>query len=62
MTSENKLLTLEEASQYLRMSKSWLYKQTMNKRITHLKPTGHKVFFYKKDLDNYLNKNVIKAE
>ena len=52
------MLTFEEASLYLKVSKSFLYKATSDRSITFFKPTGGKlIYFSRKDLDVWLTKN-----
>ena len=48
------ILTLEEAAQYLHVSKSYLYKQTSRKLIPYYKPTGKLCYFKRQDLDAWL--------
>ncbi len=54
-TSKN-LFTLDEASDYLTISKSDLYKKTSQKAIQFYKPGKH-IYFKKTDLDNYILSN-----
>jgi excisionase family DNA binding protein len=49
-------LTTIEASKYLGVSISTLYKYTHTKAIPFFKPTGRKNYFLKDDLDNFLLK------
>jgi excisionase family DNA binding protein len=46
-------MTLVEASQYLGISKSGMYKYTHERRIPYHK-MGKRVFFYTKDIDEWL--------
>lgn len=55
---ERSVLTLEEACEYLHLSKSTVYKLTMNRKIKHSKP-GKRLYFKKCDLDAYLTSNTI---
>jgi excisionase family DNA binding protein len=48
------VLTLEEASRYLQLSKSCLYKMTANKEIAHYIPGGKKIYFRRTELDNWV--------
>lgn len=48
------VLTLEEAANYLSLSKSSLYKITSNKQISYYNPGGKKIYFRKSDLDNWI--------
>ncbi|MGH9428615.1 MAG: helix-turn-helix domain-containing protein [Terriglobia bacterium] len=52
-----KPLTLAEAAEYLDASKSHLYQLTCKSQIAHYKPNGKKIFFDKRDLDEYLLRN-----
>ena len=53
------VLTLNEASEYLGVSRSYLYKLTSGRAIKHYKPTGKKIYFKKEDLDDFLTSNEI---
>lgn len=55
-TINNEVFTLEEACEYLSISKSSLYKMNMVKTIPFYKPK-RKVYYKKSDLDKYLNSN-----
>ncbi|SNB12281.1 putative excisionase [Flavobacterium psychrophilum] len=48
------VLTLEEAAEYLQLSKSCLYKMTSNKEISHYVPGGKKIYFRRTELDNWV--------
>lgn len=52
----NEVFTLDEACEYLSISKSSLYKMNMEKVIPFNKPS-RKVYYKKSDLDNFLNSN-----
>ena len=54
-------LNTNEASLYLDISKSYLYKLTMEKTLNFYKPNGKKIYFKKIDLDNYLNSKKSKS-
>ena len=47
-------LTLEEASDLLKVSKSFLYKLTSSKQIPHFKPSGKLIYFQKSDLEKWI--------
>jgi excisionase family DNA binding protein len=49
-----KVLTFEEAANYMGMSKSCLYKMTSQKLISHYKPNGKMIFFELEELEAYL--------
>ncbi len=58
---ENRIFTIEEARQYIGVSKSHLYKLTSNNLIPHYKPTGRKIYFEKRELDQWLLRNRVKT-
>ena len=63
-TSENNVnefLNTNEASLYLDISKSHIYKLTMLKTLKFHKPNGKKIYFKKTDLDYYLNSKISKS-
>lgn len=52
------MLSFEEACEYLKISKSFLYKLTSNRSIPFYKPTGGKIIrFNREDLDQWLLQN-----
>lgn len=51
------ILTLREASSYLQLSRSSLYKMTHNKKIPHYVPGGKKIYFRKKELNEWIEKS-----
>ncbi len=54
-------LTLEEAADYLGLSKSTLYKLTSANKIPHYKPQGKRVYFAKSELNTWLLRNPVKT-
>lgn len=50
---------MEEASKYLGVSKSTLYKLTSTRKITFTKPNGGKIYFNKSNLDEWLQLNEV---
>lgn len=60
LQSQERPLTLQEAAQYLNLSKSRLYVLTSTAQIPHFKPSK-KIFFQRKDLDAYLLQNRINS-
>ena len=60
--SSKETLTLDEATTYLQVSKSFLYKLTSKNEITHYKPSGKLIYFQKSDLDNWMLQNESKSE
>jgi excisionase family DNA binding protein len=51
------VLNLNEASKYLDISPSHLYKLTSNKQIPHFCPQGKKLYFKREELDQWLQRN-----
>ena len=51
------ILSVEEACEHTSLSKSYLYKLTHLRKISHFKPGGKLVYFLKEDLDRYLLRN-----
>ena len=52
-----KPMNLMETAAYLGLSPSYIYKLTHKHLIPHYKPTGKRVFFYKKELDEWIMKS-----
>ena len=48
------ILTLEEAAEYVQLSKSCLYKMTSSKEIPYYVPGGKKIYFRRIELDNWI--------
>ncbi len=53
------ILSLNEATKFLKSSKSFVYKMTSQKLIPHFIPGGKKIYFKKSDLEDWLLKNRI---
>jgi len=51
---EKQFYSLEQACDYLQLSKPSLYKLTSKKEITYYIPGGKKIYFQKEDLDNWV--------
>lgn len=51
------VLNLEEACEYLGVSKSYLYKLSSANKIPSYKPNGKKLFFSREELDEWLLQN-----
>ena len=49
-----KVLTFEEAANYMGISKSCLYKMTMKRTIPHYKPNGKMIYFEREEVEAYL--------
>lgn len=56
------VLTSDEASRYLGISKSYLYKLTMSKQIPHYKPMGKMCYFNRLELEAWLQSNRVATE
>ncbi len=59
--NENEILSLSEAAEFLKLSKSCIYKLTSKKEIVHFVPGGKKIYFKKSDLEDWLLKNRISS-
>lgn len=57
-------LDFEEASRYLRLSQSHLYKLTSLRQVPHYCPQGKKLYFNREELDKWLlrNRRITKEE
>lgn len=51
------MMTLEETARYMSVSRSFLYKLTMGRKIPHYKPNGKMIYFDLKDVDEWLRQN-----
>lgn len=56
-----KVLSFEEASKFLNLSKSYLYQLTSKALIPHYKPQGKMLYFEREELEKWLMKNPIKS-
>jgi len=50
----NEWLTADQAADYLHVSKSWIYKRTMNNQIPFHKPSK-KLMFRRSELDTFIS-------
>ena len=55
------ILSFKEATKYLDLSESSLYKLTSELKISFSKPNGGKLYFEKADLDNWMIQNKSKS-
>ncbi len=55
------ILDTKEVCEYLKISKSSLYKMTSKKKIPFTKPNGKKMYFLKEDLNNWILSNKSKS-
>lgn len=56
------VLSFDEASRFLNLSKSYLYKLTAGNLIPHYKPQGKMLYFEKSELEAWLRQNPIKTK
>ncbi|MGL5980914.1 MAG: helix-turn-helix domain-containing protein [Phocaeicola sp.] len=56
------VLSFEEASKFLNLSKSYLYKLTSGNLIPHYKPQGKMLYFEKSELEGWLRQNSVKTQ
>ena len=56
------VLTSDEAARYMGISRSYLYKLTMTRKIPHYKPTGKICYFDRKELEEFLQSNRIATD
>ena len=56
------VLSFEEASRFLNLSKSYLYKLTLAGVIPHYKPQGKMIYFEKTALEEWLRQNPVKTQ
>ena len=56
------VLSFEEASRFLNLSKSYLYKLTSGNLIPNYKPQGKMLYFEKTELEAWLRQNPIRTQ
>ncbi len=56
------VLTSDEASRYLGVSKSYLYKLTMERKVPHFKPMGKMIYFNRLELESWLQSNRVATD
>ena len=56
------VISFDEASKFLNLSKSYLYKLTSGNLIPHYKPQGKMLYFEKVELEAWLRQNPIKTQ
>lgn len=52
--SNEEILSLKEAAEFLKLSESCMYKKTSSKQIPHYVPGGKKIYFKKSELENWI--------
>ncbi len=60
-TAVSEWLTVGQAADYLHVSKSWIYKRSMNNRIPYHK-AGKKLMFRKSELNDFISMGRAKGE
>lgn len=60
--SSKNVLSFDEASKFLSLSKSYLYKLTSAGLIPHYKPQGKMIYFEKNILEEWLRQNPVKTQ
>lgn len=56
------VLSFDEASTFLNLSKSYLYRLTSGNLIPHYKPQGKMLYFEKSELEAWLRQNPVKTK
>lgn len=56
------VLTSDEVVRYMGISKSFLYKLTMEHKIPHYKPTGKICYFNRRELEEWLQSNRVATD
>ena len=56
------VLSFDEVSTFLNLSKSYLYKLTSGNLIPHYKPQGKMLYFEKSELEAWLRQNPVKTK
>ena len=62
INTTKEVLTSDEAAKYMGISKSYLYKLTMLRKVPHFKPTGKMCYFNRHELENWLQSNRIATD
>lgn len=57
LAASKDVLTMDEAADYIGVSKSHLYKLTSGNKIPYFKPNNKLVYFDKAELNNWLRQN-----
>ena len=60
-TGSKEILNFQEATKYLSLSQSYLYKLTSTQQVPHYKPNGKQIYFNKSELDTWLLKGKVKS-
>ncbi|MDB5258564.1 MAG: binding domain protein excisionase family [Chitinophagaceae bacterium] len=57
LVGHKQVLNIQEASEYLGISTSHLYKHTSNNNIPFFRPQGKRIYFKRSELDEWLLRN-----
>ena len=57
LVEQKQVLNIQEASEYLGISTSHLYKHTSNNNIPFFRPQGKRIYFKRSELDEWLLRN-----
>lgn len=57
LLSAKNMFGLEEASLFLNMSRSFLYKLTYKHEIPYYRPNGKQIYFDRKELEDWMRRN-----
>lgn len=60
--TQKEVLTSDEAARYLGVSKSCLYKWTMERTIPHYKPNGKMCYFNRKEVEAWMQSNRVQTD
>lgn len=55
-------MSFEAARSYLNMSKVWMYRLTREKKIPYYRPNGRRIYFIKRELNEWVMRNRIASE
>lgn len=56
------VLTSEEVARYMGVSRSYLYKLTMRRKIPHYKPMGKICYFNRQEVEQWLQSNRVATD
>lgn len=59
---KKEMLTADEAADFMSVSKSTIYKMSLNRDLPVYKPTGGRIYFKKDDLAEYLQQNRVMSQ
>lgn len=58
----NKPYSLKTAAEYLGVTVNYMYKRNDKNDIPYYKPSGKMVFYFKRDLDEWVRKNRVSSQ